>query len=533
MRISKLCYLGFCSIALAIGLLSCTEEPSIITVTSVTLDSTSITLIEGDSQTLTATVSPSNVENQKVLWSSSNSSVASVKDGIVTAIKVGAATITAKSDDGGKTATCTVTVEAKNTPVTGVTLDKTSYEMTEGDEVTLTATISPENATNKNVSWSSSNTSIATVDNGKVTALGEGNTTIMVKTEDGNWGATCDISVIKAITIPVVAIELNYTSLKIYKGDQVQLLATVKPRDATDKNVVWSSDTPSVVTVNADGLVTAILEGNARISATAGGIVSTCDIIVEIPSAKEGDYIDEYGINHGQGVTIGQAVWAPVNCGYHEEDYQYGKLYQWGRKYGQGYGGSLYDVYGKQSGKYEDATIPTIEEGGVSVTTGNSKSKANVFFYYQDAYNADWVYPQDNKLWNSGSEDNPVKTEYDPCPDGWRVPTSTELSELCKNTSSWESNDGMGGYWVCGTSTYGENVPQIFLSAAGCIDNWNGKAYYRGYECHYYSSTANSGNPSPSYKGFAYRAYSVGSKYTPMITNTHRATACSVRCVLE
>ena len=180
---------------MAIGLLSCTEEPAIVAVTSVTLDSTSITLVEGDSQTLTATVSPSNAENQKVLWSSSNSSVASVKEGVVTALKVGNATITAKTDDGGKTATCKVIVETKDIPVTGVTLDKTSYEMTEGDEFTLTATVNPENATNKNISWSSSNTSVATVENGKVKALKTGTATITVKTEDGGKVASCEVTV--------------------------------------------------------------------------------------------------------------------------------------------------------------------------------------------------------------------------------------------------------------------------------------------------------------------------------------------------
>lgn len=180
---------------MCIILLGCTEEQVPIAVTSVTLDSTSITLLEGENHNLTATISPSNAENQKVLWSSNNSSVASVKDGIVTAIKVGIATITAKSNDGGKTATCTVTVEAKTIPVTGVTLDKTSYEMTEGDEITLTATVNPENATNKNVSWSSSNAAVASVDNGKVTALKAGTTIITVKTEDGNKTATCEVTV--------------------------------------------------------------------------------------------------------------------------------------------------------------------------------------------------------------------------------------------------------------------------------------------------------------------------------------------------
>ena len=280
MRISKLCYLGLCSIVLAIGLLSCTEEPAIVAVTSVKLDSTSITLIEGDSQALNATVFPSNAENQKVLWSSSNSSVASVKEGVVTALKVGNATIIAKTDDGGKTASCTVIVEAKNIPVTGVLLDKTSYEMTEGEEFTLTATINPENATNKNVSWSSSNSSVATVDNGKVTALAPGQTTITAITEDGGKTATCEVIVNKRI-YHVENITLNIEEASLMIGDELTLIATISPTNATDKTVIWSSSDPSVVSVD-NGQLTAHKLGTAVITATTqdGGKTASCVISV-------------------------------------------------------------------------------------------------------------------------------------------------------------------------------------------------------------------------------------------------------------
>ena len=280
MRISKLCYLGLCSIVLAIGLLSCTEEPAIVAVTSVKLDSTSITLIEGDSQALNATVFPSNAENQKVLWSSSNSSVASVKEGVVTALKVGNATIIAKTDDGGKTASCTVIVEAKNIPVTGVLLDKTSYEMTEGEEFTLTATINPENATNKNVSWSSSNSSVATVDNGKVTALAPGQTTITAITEDGGKTATCEITVNPTV-YPVESISLDKTSYEMTEGEEFTLTATINPENATNKNVSWSSSNSSVATVD-NGKVTALAPGQTTITAITedGGKTATCEVIV-------------------------------------------------------------------------------------------------------------------------------------------------------------------------------------------------------------------------------------------------------------
>ena len=280
MRISKVCYLGVCFITLAVGLLSCTKEPAIVAVTSVTLDSTSITLVEGDSQTLTATISPSNAVNQKVLWSSSNSSVASVKEGVVTALKVGNATITAKTDDGGKTATCEVIVETKDIPVTGVTLDKTSYEMTEGDEFTLTATVNPENATNKNISWSSSNPSVATVNNGKIKALKAGTATITVKTDDGGKTATCEVTV-NAMVYPVESISLDKTWCEMTEGDEITLIATVNPENATNKIVTWSSSNPSVATVN-NGKIKALKAGTATITVKTddGGKTATCEVTV-------------------------------------------------------------------------------------------------------------------------------------------------------------------------------------------------------------------------------------------------------------
>lgn len=282
---SKLRYLVICSIALAIGLLSCTEEPAIVAVTSVTLDSTSITLVEGDSQTLIATVSPSNAENQKVLWSSSNSSVASVKEGVVTALKVGTATITAKTDDGGKTATCDVTVKANFIPVTGISLDKTSYEMIEGDEVTLFATVNPDNATNKNVTWSSSDPSVATVSNGKVTALKVGQTTISVTTDDGGKVASCEV-IVKFI--PVEGVTLDKTKCEVTEGEEIRLTASVQPDKATNKDVIWTSSDNSVASV-VDGVISAHIPGNVTIDVKTveGNFSASCEV-----SVKERDWID-------------------------------------------------------------------------------------------------------------------------------------------------------------------------------------------------------------------------------------------------
>lgn len=198
-RVSKFTHLLAFSLLLSLIIVSsCTEEPAPIAVSAITLDTTSMTLVEGDSQTLTATLSPSNAENQKVLWSSSNSSVAIVKEGVVTAIKSGNATITAKSDDGGKTATCEVTVNAKIYPVTGVSLNKTTAEIIVGNKLQLKATVNPSNATNKTVTWMSNNTSVVTVNSsGEVSSLMPGLANVVVTTEDGKYTAICKITVVK------------------------------------------------------------------------------------------------------------------------------------------------------------------------------------------------------------------------------------------------------------------------------------------------------------------------------------------------
>ena len=166
-------------------------------VTGVKLNKTSVNPTVGDTVQLTATVSPSDATNKTVYWSSSNPSVATVDGaGKVTAKGAGTAKITVKTDDGSKTATCTITVKNKPVNVTGVKLNKTSVNATAGDAVQLTATVNPENATNKGVTWSSSNTVVATVDsNGKVVAKKAGTAKITVKTKDGGKTSACTVTV--------------------------------------------------------------------------------------------------------------------------------------------------------------------------------------------------------------------------------------------------------------------------------------------------------------------------------------------------
>ena len=178
-----------------LAILSCQKEPAVVSVTNVTLNMSSVEITEGETASITATISPDNADNKKVFWTSSDASVATVSNGTVTAVKPGTATITATSDDGGKTATCVVTVKEKTYAVTGVSLDKTTLTLTEGDSQTLNATVSPSNATNKKVLWTSSDASVATVSNGTVTAVKPGTATITATSDDGGKTASCVVTV--------------------------------------------------------------------------------------------------------------------------------------------------------------------------------------------------------------------------------------------------------------------------------------------------------------------------------------------------
>ena len=184
---------GKATIAATVGYVTamCSVEvtPSYVEVLSVELNQSEASLHAGETVTLTATVNPSDATDKTVTWTSSDQTIATVSNGVVTAKKVGTATITAKAGD--KTATCQITVVA--TEVTSVSLNKTSASLKAGETVTLTATVNPSDATDKTVTWSSSDQTIATVSNGVVTAKKVGSATITAKA--GSKTATCQITV--------------------------------------------------------------------------------------------------------------------------------------------------------------------------------------------------------------------------------------------------------------------------------------------------------------------------------------------------
>ena len=173
----------------------CKWKPKTVHVSGISLNKSEISMHVDETEILTATITPANATDTSVLWESSNATIATVTGGKITALRVGSATITATANDGGEIATCQVTVYP--IPVESVSLNESKITLYEGNVFTLTATISPANATNTNVTWKSSNAAVVKVENGKITAVGSGIATITVTTNDGGKTATCAVEVIK------------------------------------------------------------------------------------------------------------------------------------------------------------------------------------------------------------------------------------------------------------------------------------------------------------------------------------------------
>ena len=259
-----------------------TVKANAIPVSEVRLDKQMVKTTVNNRIYLTATVSPSNATNKKVLWSSDNQLVAKVSDGVIETVGVGTAKITATSVNGKK-ATCDVIVTSDNdnVEVTKVELDRSSLSLKVGNKDTLRVTITPSNATNKNVLWSSSNTSVATVSNGVITAYGVGESVITVTTTNG-LKASCKVTVTSNETqnpTQVTGITLNPSSKTIAKGEKLMIQAQISPSNAVNKNLTWTSNKPDVASVNSNGEVTGIKGGTVHIKATSSNGISAVSVI--------------------------------------------------------------------------------------------------------------------------------------------------------------------------------------------------------------------------------------------------------------
>lgn len=257
-----------------------TVNERIIAVSSISLSESNISLTEGDEHELIATILPENATNKTITWASSKNSVATVTNGTITAVTSGSATITAITNNG-KTASCVVNVSALHIPVSDITLNASSENVAVGSTFTLNATVSPNNASNKSIIWSSSNTNIATVVNGVVTAKGEGDVRITATSIDNSSvTAHCDFTMYVPV-VEVSSVLLNKTSTHLIEGQSETLVATVLPNNATNKSLDWTSSNEDAVSVN-NGVITALAEGNSVITASSNnGKSAACSVSVE------------------------------------------------------------------------------------------------------------------------------------------------------------------------------------------------------------------------------------------------------------
>ena len=255
-----------------------------VPVTSVKLDQDELTCDSFDkSYFLNCTVYPDGASNTNVEWASSNPEVVQVyssgdRRGQVVPQNPGIATITVSSQENpAVTYDCIVTVTATR-PVESISLNHDAKTFTKaGETLQLTATIYPDSATNKTVTWKSSDKTVATVDeSGLVTAVGNGTANITATTEDGNFKATCQVTV----EIPELTLSLDKSELTLTQTEEQQkLTATVSD---TEEKVTWLSSDPFVATVTRDGTVTAIANGTATITASARGKTASCTVEVAL-----------------------------------------------------------------------------------------------------------------------------------------------------------------------------------------------------------------------------------------------------------
>ncbi len=286
-------------------------ESAIVEPTGVTLNSHAETIKINETKNLIATVQPESATHKDLIWSSSKDSVATVSNGTVKGISEGTAIITVKTVYGNVTDTCVITVESAepstgNIPVSSVSLNTQNLTMKVGNTSTLVATLSPINATNKKVSWSSSDSSVVEVSStGMLTAKKEGTAQITVTTNDGSHTATASVTVIKneqQKNIAVQSVSLNTQNLTMQVGQNSTLVATLNPTNATNREVSWSSSDSSIVEVSSTGVLTAKREGTAQITVTTndGSHTATANITV-IKKTNSPDDIYTDGTDKGNG----------------------------------------------------------------------------------------------------------------------------------------------------------------------------------------------------------------------------------------
>lgn len=225
----------------------------------------------------TMEMEPAEATRPQLVWESSDPSVLSVdQNGLVTALKTGKATLTLSGGEASVSCAVTVTVPAES-----LAFDQESYQVAMGKTLVLPLTALPEGA-NESYSWESSDTAIATVGaDGTVTGVAPGTVTITVT--GANATASCTVTV----TVPPEKVVLSHSELNLKVGSTQLLAAVVMPENATDKQVTWESSDTAIVTVGADGTVTAVAPGSATVTVRCGEVTASCTVTVTAPEPPE------------------------------------------------------------------------------------------------------------------------------------------------------------------------------------------------------------------------------------------------------
>ena len=270
-------------------------------VSSLALSKHSLSLKVGEQEQLRAIIMPDNADDKNTIWSSSDNHVATIDDnGNITALKAGEAWIKAVSLDNSEAKdSCKVKVVQ---PVTGISLSQENYQLTNiGENVQLEATVSPADATNKEVKWTSSNEAVCVVSNGKVIATGFGTAVVLAITVDGGFMASCTVIVEKE-SVTVTSVTISQTSATLSKGETLQLYATALPDDATNKTLVWKSSDEEICVVTQSGLLIAMNEGKAVITVVPqyGAGQAQCSVTVW----NEVTTIEDIQIDHQSNAPI-------------------------------------------------------------------------------------------------------------------------------------------------------------------------------------------------------------------------------------
>lgn len=317
-----------CAFAVLGVLVACNKNVN-VEPTSVSLNKHDLYLIEGETATLTATIAPDNASNKSINWTSTVTAVATVdQNGKVTAVAEGHGIIMVATVSGGKTDACNVHV-SKKTPgpdpgevVQSVTVSPATIEVTEGATAQLGASASPATASQE-MEWASQDTKIVTVDaSGLITGVSAGTTKVYARSKAyPEKQGFCEVTVIQDSSLKGISFSVSEVSLTV--GQTYTLTVNYIPTYAANKNVSWTSGNSDVATVSAQGVVKALSEGAAVITATSeeGGYTATCMVVVK-KDGSGGPYV--YNV-HGDIDKLWVNGELDPRTGAYNDDYQFFK----------------------------------------------------------------------------------------------------------------------------------------------------------------------------------------------------------------